>query len=288
LLADPEDRADKEKPGPTPKQLIASQLQRLTVSTAVQVGGFAMMDNHLHLLVRIDAEAATAWSAVDVARRWFALHPPRRVAGADDAWLTTHASRPDWVTAHRKKLCSFSQFVKDLKQPIAERLNRRWGERGAFWQGRCKISRAEGNASVLAMLAYIDLNPHAAGLVEIPEHGRDTSLEARLAAWRETAGGITPDGEAGRPQPTDHHPRARNRWLLSLGNAGDDRAPHNLRRSLLPGMTLARYLKYLDAAARRIREGKVSLNASARSVFERLSEEAWKVYPPGKAMAGVG
>jgi len=76
--------------------------------------------------------------------------------------------------------------------------------------------------------------------------------------------------------------------LLSLGDAGDDRAPHNLRRSLLPGMTLARYLKYLDAAARRIREGKASLNLSAKNVFERLSEEAWKVYPPGKAMARVG
>jgi len=53
-------------------------------------------------------------------------------------------------------------------------------------------------------------------------------------------------------------------------------------------MTLARYLKYLDAAARRIREGKASLNLSAKNVFERLSEEAWKVYPPGKAMARVG
>ena len=138
------------------------------------------------------------------------------------------------------------------------------------------------------MLAYIDLNPHAAGLVEVPEHGRDTSLEARLAAWRETAGGVAPNGEASKPQPIDHDPRARNRnrWLLSLGNAGDDRAPHNLRRGLLPGMTLARYLKYLDAAARRIREGKASLNDSAKSVFERLSEEAWKVYPPGEAMAG--
>jgi len=246
------------------------------------------MDNHLHLLVRIDAEAVAEWTGVEVARRWFALHPPRRVAGADDAWLKTHADRPDWVASHRKKLCSFSQFVKDLKQPIAEGLNRRWGERGAFWQGRCKISRAEDDASVLTMLAYIDLNPHAAGLVDLPEDGRDTSLEARLTEWRGSAAIDAADGKPAASEAVAPELRSRSRWLLSLGSAGGNRSHQNLRRSLLPGMTLVRYLKYLDAAARRIREGKASLNASTKSVFERLSEEAWKVYPPGRVVSGSG
>ena len=178
------------------------------------------MDNHLHLLLRIDAEAAAAWSGVEVARRWFALHPPRRVAGADEAWVNLHAARTEWVEAQRSKLCSFSQFAKELKQTVAQMLNRRWEERGAFWQGRCDISRAEDDASVLAMLAYIDLNPHAAGLVDIPEDGRDTSLAARLTEWRESVEIDSANGEAGRSNAETPGLRSRCDWLLNLGNYG--------------------------------------------------------------------
>ena len=38
------------------------------------------MDNHLHLLLRIDPDIAKGWSDTEVAERWFKLFPPR---GAD-------------------------------------------------------------------------------------------------------------------------------------------------------------------------------------------------------------
>ena len=37
--------------------------------------GFAILDNHLHLLVRLDL--ARGWSDEDVVRRWGCLLPPR-------------------------------------------------------------------------------------------------------------------------------------------------------------------------------------------------------------------
>jgi hypothetical protein len=35
------------------------------------------MDNHLHVLVRLDPDAATGWSDQEVVRRWGRLFPPR-------------------------------------------------------------------------------------------------------------------------------------------------------------------------------------------------------------------
>jgi hypothetical protein len=50
---------------------------------AVSVAGFAVLDNHLHLLVRLDPALAAGWSDEDVVRRWGRLFPPR-----DQARLT--------------------------------------------------------------------------------------------------------------------------------------------------------------------------------------------------------
>jgi hypothetical protein len=41
------------------------------------VCGLSVMDNHLHVLVRLDPDAAKEWSDEDVVRRWIAVDPPR-------------------------------------------------------------------------------------------------------------------------------------------------------------------------------------------------------------------
>jgi hypothetical protein len=39
-------------------------------------GGFSVMDNHLHLLGRLDPGVAQGWSDEEVVRRWGRLFPP--------------------------------------------------------------------------------------------------------------------------------------------------------------------------------------------------------------------
>ncbi len=55
------------------------------------VGGFAILDNHLHLLVRLDPQVAKGWSDEDVVRRWGRLFPPRdktrQTLPVTDAWV---------------------------------------------------------------------------------------------------------------------------------------------------------------------------------------------------------
>ena len=95
-----------------PKRLVVDQLERLTSTTAIHVGAYAVMGNHLHLLVKLDAAAARGWTDQEVARRWFAIHPPRKVAGATDAYAAGFAANPQWVAAHRAKLAGFSRGGK--------------------------------------------------------------------------------------------------------------------------------------------------------------------------------
>ena len=59
------------------KRWIEDRVQELARIFAVSVGGFAIMDNHLRLLLRLDPDVARAWSDEEVVRRWGGLFPPR-------------------------------------------------------------------------------------------------------------------------------------------------------------------------------------------------------------------
>jgi REP element-mobilizing transposase RayT len=59
------------------KAWLDQRLRELDSLFAISVAGFSVMDNHLHLLVRIDPEVADSWTPIQVAQRWLTLFPPR-------------------------------------------------------------------------------------------------------------------------------------------------------------------------------------------------------------------
>ena len=52
------------------KRWIEDRLEMLSERFAASVCGFAVRDNHLHVLARLESDAANGWSAEDVVRRW--------------------------------------------------------------------------------------------------------------------------------------------------------------------------------------------------------------------------
>jgi hypothetical protein len=54
---------------------LEERLQYLSRCFAGEVAGYAVMSNHVHVIVRMDAAIASRWSAVDVARRWASVYP---------------------------------------------------------------------------------------------------------------------------------------------------------------------------------------------------------------------
>jgi hypothetical protein len=75
------------------KQWIEDRLELLAGCFAVSVCGFAVMDNHLHVLVRLDGDAAKAWSAEEVVRRWIEIYPPKSAAGEGTTNNPMHGRR---------------------------------------------------------------------------------------------------------------------------------------------------------------------------------------------------
>lgn len=166
------------------KELCMRCLEMLAQATAVEVAGFSLMNNHLHLLLRVDVERADGWSNQEVVGRWLMLHPQRngyfQPIDSDATFVEKIAADSQWVETTRQKLCSISQFMKELKQRIAQAANRADHVTGAFWEGRYKVKAVRDEAQMLATLAYIDLNPFAADLCKKPEDGSYTSLQGRL------------------------------------------------------------------------------------------------------------
>lgn len=264
------------------KGLILRHLKRVATSSAVGVAGFAIMDNHLHLLLKVDTELARGWSEREVARRWLGLHPPRdgyrRRVDIEDEHVDVVLANPTpgHVDALRAKLISISQFMKELKQEVTQEINRIEETVGSLWAGRFKSKRVVDEAQLLTTLAYIDLNPFSAGVCKTPEAGEHTSLAVRLrgdlhtpdsaqstACQASTTAPPTPD------MPDTHVEQSG--WWMTVGGGVPGSA--RTERSLMPGTTLTfgRYLRLLDRVARLLRSGKRRLVEDVQPIGQRLN-----------------
>ena len=110
------------------KAWIEQRLQELAQIFAVGVGGFSVMDNHLHVLVRLDPDVASGWSDEEVVRRWGQLFPPRDklrnpLPVADD-WVQSSVKDEQRVKTLRERLQNLGWFMKCLKEPLARLANR--------------------------------------------------------------------------------------------------------------------------------------------------------------------
>jgi hypothetical protein len=83
------------------KQWIEDRLRELAEVFATTVCGFSILDNHLHVLLRLDFARVAAWSPEEIAGRWLVLCPPRRVDGkpskVTDTWIADRAKDSAWT-----------------------------------------------------------------------------------------------------------------------------------------------------------------------------------------------
>jgi REP element-mobilizing transposase RayT len=171
------------------KQWIESRLQDLVSIFAIEVCGYSVLDNHLHVVVRLDPDQVKSWSNRQVSEHWAKLYPPRDPEGnvlpVSEDWLAAKAADAKWIDKIRLRLASLSWFMKCLKEPLARQANREDEVSGAFWAARFKSVAILDEESLLATCAYVDLNPLAAGLAATPEDSSYTSIHARVEHYRE-------------------------------------------------------------------------------------------------------
>lgn len=164
---------------------IEQRIRLVAECFAVAIDAYAVMSNHLHLVLRIDPDEALRWSDDAVAARWIRLFPPRENSDAaikaKRLRLLTDPARVDML---RQRLGNLSWLMRCLVEPIARRANREDGCKGRFWEGRYKCQALCDERAVLAAMAYVDLNPIRAGMADRLEKSAHTSAAERISQAR--------------------------------------------------------------------------------------------------------
>ena len=172
------------------KAWIEARIIAMTEVFAVTVSSFAVMSNHYHVVARLDPRAVDDWSDEQVAEHWLKLSRPAR-ADKHAAKVGAIVGNPERLAELRKRLGSLSWYMKSINEPIARQSNREDGCTGRFWEGRFFSEALLDEGSVAAAMAYVDLNPVRAGMVEAPEQAAHTALARRISPERAQQRGLT-------------------------------------------------------------------------------------------------
>jgi REP element-mobilizing transposase RayT len=238
------------------------------------------MDNHLHVLVRLDTDAVNSWSAAEVVRRWTTAYPPKSATGEESevsqAWIDEQATDEARVALLRARLANLGWFMKALKEPLARLANKEDECKGTFWESRYKSIAILDEEALLATCTYIDLNPVAAGVASAPESSPHTSVQQRVqhaarkgqleelkAAARGSVAGSRAAGDV-----------EEDLWLCPME---DRRRQGSLREGLREGFSLGSYLLLVDYTSRLCRAGKARVSREVASLLDRMgtSAEVW-------------
>jgi REP element-mobilizing transposase RayT len=259
------------------KQWIEDRLERLAGCFGVSVCGFAVMDNHLHVLARLDSDDAKSWSADEIVRRWAVAYPPKTPIGKEikitQTWIAQQIKDAKRVELLRERLVSLSWFMKALKEPLARMANKEDECKGTFWESRYKSIAILDDEALLATCAYIDLNPVAAGIAAAPETSRHTSVRRRvrhakargkLADLKAAESGSVVGSQAAGTVEEDL-------WLCPME---DRRRQGSPREGMLEGFSLGSYLVLVDYTSRLRRQGKARVGPKVASILNRLGSNS--------------
>jgi REP element-mobilizing transposase RayT len=166
------------------KQWIEDRLLALAEIFAASVLAYAVMSNHVHVVVRMDPDLATKWSDAQIAERWVKLFAATRGGRADpgscNQRIAALTGNPARLALLRQRLGNLSWFMRCLAEPIARRANREDDCTGRFWEGRFKCQALLDDRAVLACMAYVDLNPVRAGIADSLADSAHTSIQRRI------------------------------------------------------------------------------------------------------------
>jgi REP element-mobilizing transposase RayT len=295
------------------KQWIRERLEELAGIFALDILGFAVLSNHLHVVVRTRPDVVKEWTADEVAQRWWRLFPQRRNeigTPAEPTEFELNAIRNDTngLKEKRRRLKDISWFMRCLAEPIARRGNKDDQVSGRFWEGRFRAQILLDETAIAACMAYVDLNPIRAGIAATPETSDFTSVKERIEDRAVANAAFSVFGfqfSANAENLTTSNEGAEDRVMsASARNKLDEGVEHGEKAgwlapiALVPplkkvrektttrrasnkgclSMTLEQYLALLDWTRRQIRKDKVgAIPQEYVPILERLdcSAETW-------------
>jgi REP element-mobilizing transposase RayT len=173
------------------RQWVEDRINFLAELFAVSIMSFAVMSNHLHVVLELRPDAVDKWAAEDIADRWIRLFPSAR-EGRDEQRREILLSDPEALAERRLRLCDLSWFMRCLDEHIARKANDEDDVTGRFWEGRFKCQVLESEQALAAAMVYVDLNPVRAGIADGVLDSRHTSVKQRAEDIK--AGRVDPNG----------------------------------------------------------------------------------------------
>ncbi|MFM2479827.1 transposase [Celerinatantimonas sp. YJH-8] len=222
---------------------------------AIDICAYAIMSNHLHVVLHVNESQAESWSTQEVIQHWHQLHQGTCFTRQFEQGESLPEFAMNLVNAsaetYRARLQDISWLMRELNEPIARQANAEDNCTGRFWEGRFKSQALLDETALAACMAYVDLNPLRAGLSSTPEDSEFTSFRQRAKAAQQ------------HRQPKRLYP--------FTGNPRQNR-PEGL------AFKLTDYLELIDLTGRIVRpDKKGSIDISLHPILQRLhiSSASW-------------
>ncbi len=159
------------------KPWLLDRLRVVAEAFAIDVCAYAILSNHFHLVLRVDADGAANLSEEAVLRRYGKIF---RGAAANARALPAHI-REARVAVMRDRLTDISWFMRSINEHIARKANREDRCTGRFWEGRFKSQPLLDERALLTAMSYVDLNPVRAGMASSLGESDFTSIQQRMS-----------------------------------------------------------------------------------------------------------
>jgi REP element-mobilizing transposase RayT len=262
---------------------VKDRLVFLASQYGIDVLGYAIMGNHLHVILRNRPDVVETWSDDEIARRIWFLFPKRKNKDGTPAEpreneLNMLKSSKKMLQEYRTRLSDISWLMRQLAEYIARKANAEDECTGRFWEGRFRSQPLLDDAAILACSAYVDLNPIRASIAESPEQSDFTSVQDRIVSEQAE---VAASRAAKRRGKRRVKPERKDRWLAPvylderkasgpLVSQSEYRASD---KGFLP-MKLADYLQLVDWTGREIAQGKRGrIPSQCKPILERLGLE---------------
>jgi REP element-mobilizing transposase RayT len=164
------------------REWLAERLAAWCGVLAIDLLGYALMGNHVHLVVRTRPDRAQGWSAREVARRILATRAIAEGMPSEPSKAAVAAAieDADVIAEARDQLSHPGVMLRAVKEGFARVVNRAESAAGHVWESRYHDVALIDAGGVLACLAYVDLNPFRDGLVTRPQASEFCSARHRL------------------------------------------------------------------------------------------------------------
>lgn len=172
------------------RKWITDRLHKLSQAFAIDLCAYAVMHNHIHVVLHIAKGRAEGWSMDEVLLRWrmFYKCPPIVQRYLDDQHQAFTEKESDEIKAlsvqYRERLQSISWFMRLLNEYIARRANKEDECTGYFWERRFRSQAILDDKALAAVMAYVDLNPIRANIATSLQTSKHTSIHYRINAHR--------------------------------------------------------------------------------------------------------